>query len=486
MTKSVVHALRIISVLLFIFALYFLLTIILFQPWQPVTLGTLDPLPYPFTVGDPEINIWNAFVYFFKYSFGILGHLLSGGTQPFPFSYTGNAIVDWGYFWDNYTVSIYYFGFEMCIVVAVISMVIFLRKCNPEWSFRAFLFLIGMLILISLTPYAHYLSPAELAVFLGPLITVAWIFIFTLFGILLFKKAITNIFKKNSRGVFYICFAFFVLAVGYTSAGLFGTIPSFYVDSLSDSVINLNFVSFVTNPIFLAAFFMFLFLEVTYLTAYNYEIGKPALEREKIIARQMEGLERLGEHATVGLEAKAELHSISIRRFFSSEAFDFMREVIDKGVYDKETQARMANFRDFQQLQVYLEDLYIKDAEAKASLTARASLPSASKLAKASITGTGYRVLAVFLLILICFSPLLFFNILSILPSLITPYLEIYTIAAVMVLAIPLALLFPIVGSIFKERRMKEVVEKMEDEAKKAAEIAAKEEKIYTERTGEA
>jgi len=471
---------------MFIFTLYFLLSIILFQPWQPTTLGTLDPLPYPFTVGDPEINIWNAFVYFFKYSFSMLGHLFSGGMQPFPFSYTGNMTLDWGYFWDNYTVSIYYFGFEMCIVVAVISMVIFLRKCNPDWSFRAFLFLLGMLILVSLTQYAHYLSPAELAVFLGPIITVVWIFIFTLFGILLLKKAITHLFKKNSRGIFYICFAFFVLAVSYTSLGLFGTIPSFYVDSLSESIINLNFAAFVTNPIFLAAFFMFLFLEVTYLTAYNYEIGKPSLEREKIITRQMQGLERLAERGTESIEAKAELHSISIRRFFSSEAFDFMREVIEKGVYDKETQVRMASFRDYQQLQAYLDDLYTKDAEAKASLTAKASLPSAGKLAKASIVGTSYRVLAVFLLILICFSPLLFFNILSILPSLVTPYLEIYTIASVMVLAIPLTLLFPMVGTIFKQRRMKETIEKLEEEEKKAAEVAAEESKIFTERIGEA
>ncbi|MHA1267242.1 MAG: hypothetical protein ACTSRS_18540 [Candidatus Helarchaeota archaeon] len=447
--RGLVHVLRGFSIMVFILTLYWLLSIIIFQPWHPTTPGTLPPLSYPFTIGDPEINIWNAWVYFFMFSFGILGHLFTGGMGPFPY--------DWNYFWNNYTVAIYYFGFEVCIIVAVIFMILFLRKCNPEWSFSAFLFLIGMLILVTLSQYAHYLT--DLSHMGIAELRVAWILLSTLFGILLFKKAITNLFKKNSRAVFYFCFAAFIITVSYTSQGLLDSIPSFYFDSLSNSVVNLDFLSFVSNPIFLAAFFTFLFLEITYLTAYNYEVSKPSLEREQIIHTQLQTLAQLGERSTEELQAKAELHSVSIRRFFSSEAFDFMREIIERGVYDKEAQARMASMRDYQHLQTYLEDLYTKDPEAKSSLTARAALPDANKLAKASIIGISYRVLLVFVFVIICFSPLYFFNLLAIIPTPITNYLEIRTIAAVLVLAVPLVLLFPFIGTIIKLRRLPKIPE---------------------------
>lgn len=455
---------------MFIFAMYWLLSIIVFQPWQPAIPGTLDPLPYPFTIGNPEINIWNAWVYFFMYTFGIAGHMITGGAGAFPFPASG-----WDHVWDNYLVSTYYFGFEVCIVVAVICMIIFVRKCNSDWSFRAFLFMVGMLILVSLTQYAHYLSPAPLAAYFGSWVSLAWVLVFTLVGILLFKKALTNLFQKKSRAIFYFCFAPFMMLVGYSSLGLIESIPSFYFDSLSDSVVNLDFISFISNPIFLAAFFTFLFLEITYLTSYNYAVAKPALERERAIEQQLSELQELGERSTESLEAKAELHSISIRRFFSSEAFDFMREVIERGVYDKEAQARMASFRDYQRLQTYLEDLYVKDPEAKISLTAKGSLPSSSRLAKASLIGTSYRVLMVFLLILLCFSPLLFFDLLSfIFPSLITSYLEIGTLAAVIVLVIPLVLLFPVIGTVIKMRRMPEVEEEDKEAKAKLEKIVAK------------
>jgi len=474
-TKTIVYVLRGITLVAFIFAMYWLLSIILFHPWHPATPGTLEPLAYPFTIGDPEINIWNAFIYFFMYTFGILGHLFTGGAVAFPFN--------WTYFWDNYLVSIYYFGFDLCIIVSVISMIIFVKNCNPDWSFRAFLFMVGMLILVTLTQYAHYLSPADLDLppELVDTITMIWIIVFTLAGVLLIKKAITNLFKKNSRAVFYFIFAFFILIVSYTSTGLFSTIPSFYFDSLSNSILNLNFIAFITNPVFLAAFFTFLFLEITYLTAYNYAVSKPALEREKAIIDQLKRLEQLGQRRTEALQARAELHSISIRRFFSSEAFDFMREVIDKGVYDKAAEARMASLRDYQHLQVYLEELYIKDPGAKDSLTARGSLPSAEKLAKASLKGTIYRVLLVFLLVFLCFSPILLFNALAIIPSPIPSYLEIRTIAAVIVVAIPLVLLFPVIGTILKLRRLPKIEEeKQEVKEEKPAE------KLVLERSGEA
>ncbi|MDD1776690.1 MAG: hypothetical protein LUQ65_00870 [Candidatus Helarchaeota archaeon] len=466
-----IHVLRGITIAAFIFAMYWLLSIILFYPWQPTTPGTLDPLPYPFTIGDPEINIGNAFVYFFMYTFGIVGHLFTGGAVAFPFN--------WTYFWDNYMVSIYYFGFELCIIVAVISMILFVKNCNSEWSFRAFLFMVGMLILVTLTQYAHYLSPAELG--LGGMFTMIWTILFTLFGVLLLKKAFTNLFKKNSRAVFYFCFAFLILVVSYTSAGLFASIPSFYFDSLSNSIINMNFIGFISNPIFLAAFFTFLFLEITYLTSYNYAVSKPALEREKAITAQLARLEQLGQRRTEALQARAELHSISISRFFSSEAFDFMREVIDRGVYDKEAQARAASLRDFQHLQSYLEDLYIKDPEAKNSLTAKGSLPSSEKLAKASLKGTGYRVLIIFLIIFLCFSPLIIFNGLALIPSPIPHYLEVLTIAAVIVIALPLVLLFPTIGTILKLRRLPKIEEEKEEKKQEKPP-----EKLVLERSGEA
>ncbi|TFG05964.1 MAG: hypothetical protein EU536_00040 [Promethearchaeota archaeon] len=467
--RGIVHALRIISILVFIVTLYFLLSIILFEPWQPATPGTLDPLPYPFTIGDPEINIWNAWLYVFTYGFGILGHLLTGSMGAVPF--------DWNYMWDNFTVAIYYFGFEICIIVAVVSMVLFIRKCNPEWSFRAFLFLMGMFILITISQYAHYLSPAGFGI---DMLTLIWISFFTLFGLLILKKAITNAFKKNSRAIFYFCFAPFLLTVGYTSSGLLDSIPSFYFDTLSNSVINLDFISFISNPIFLAALFTFIFLEITYLAAYNYEISKPSLERERTINEQLRSLEKLGERGTEDLQAKAELHSVSIRRFFSSEAFDFMREVIERGVYDKEAQARMASLRDYQHLQAYLDDLYIKDPEARSSLTARAALPDTSKLANASFVGIGYRILLVFVFLIVCFSPFLFFDILGVIPTPITSYLEIRTIAAVLVVAVPLVLLFPFVGTILKMRRLPKIEKESPPAPKQPAE------KIVAERSGTA
>ncbi|MHA1359462.1 MAG: hypothetical protein ACTSRC_15210 [Candidatus Helarchaeota archaeon] len=414
------------------------------------------------TIGDPQITIWNAWLYFFMYTFKVMGHMFTGGLATFPFN--------WEYFWDNYTISIYYFGFEVCIVVAIISMILFLKKCDPDWSFRAFLFMVGMLILVTLTSYAHYLT--DLAHLGIQEVTMILIIVYLLAGILLIKKAFSELAKKKSRTIFYFCFAIFLIVIPYTSQGLFDTIPSFYFDSLSNNVVNIDFVGFVTNPIFLAAFCTFLFLEITYLTAYNYAVGKPALEREQVIDEQLQELARLGEQSTEPLKAKAELHSISIRRFFSSEAFDFMREVIEKGVYDKEVQARMASLRDYQHLQTYLEDLYIKDPGARDSLTARGSLPAASRLVKALIIGTGWRVGMIFALIIICFSPLAFFNILSwIFPSLVASYLEIGTVAAVIVLTVPLVLMFPFIGNIIKLRRLPKIEEEEPEVKTKKIEV---------------
>jgi hypothetical protein len=153
-----------------------------------------------------------------------------------------------------------------------------------------------------------------------------------------------------------------------------------------------------------------------------------------------------------------------------------MREVIERGVYDKEAQVRMASLKDFQHLQTYLDELYVKDPESRTSLTAKAALPDSSKLIRASFVGIGYRVLLVFVFLILCFSPFLFFDLLAVFPAPITEYLEIQTVAAVIVIAVPLVLLFPFIGTILKMRRMPKVEEPATLAAPPPTKIAAQRE----------
>ncbi|MHA1310453.1 MAG: hypothetical protein ACTSQO_05925 [Candidatus Helarchaeota archaeon] len=436
-------AYKIIAVIIYIFSLfycYYYLGIFNLPAWT--FPSSEDPFNTP---GISSINFFNGILYFFYYVFSLAG--------AYFYSMSTYSIIDLTsikFYGDNFFVSCYYTIYFSLLIFSLGSLIYYVLKDDQKFAFYAFL---GPILVVILGAFHNFLM-----YILSPNIYSYLMYITPLFGFLsliFIVKGFTRIFKGRLRSIFYFLGALYFISILFVPIGSISSLSYALLNLYNTSPLSTG-VDYFINPLFIGSLLLFLFLELAFQSVYIQKIGDPAIERAKKIDNQLKNLESQVKEYESRVKSKIELHSMSIRRKFSSEAFDFIREVAETGALGDEEKSRMEinTMREYSQLQNYLENLYNRDPESEIALKAHTARPSLKKIAINSTVWIIIKLFVISLLTFLCFNPLIFFTIMGS-PSSILGSIEINLIEICVMIIAPLALLFPAIALIIDIRRKK-------------------------------
>jgi len=246
-------------------------------------------------------------------------------------------------------------------------------------------------------------------------------------------------------------------------------------DNIFADVSAMSFGQFLTSPIFLVALFMFLYLEFVFQVSYIDKVTAPSIEREERLSRQIEVMKvesmkaisrikaveekkrekKLLQQASMTQEdreaEKEKKKRLSLRTMMSEKGqagFSFISELIEKKKIERESERMMEAMRDTRKVSNYLEKLFQQDPEAKNTLTAKTSAPSATRLIVSTFISLGSRIVIIVLLTWACVHPYFIFNLIS--PPSIANSVELQTYEAVLSILIPFLLVIPFISTIIK------------------------------------
>ncbi|MHC1590971.1 MAG: hypothetical protein ACXQS8_02720 [Candidatus Helarchaeales archaeon] len=413
---------------------------------------------------------------------------------------------------DEFFVAFYFSLFPLFLIGATLSMIYFLFNCDTKWAFYSFIFMVLPMFLAMWTPYIGriltYITFYYTIPFVSAFASVFDLLLsapFALVAFIYLLKLRTAIVKRKLKWIQYvfiiiISMVFFNSFLRSGNLQAIGTDLESFTQLINPIVHDINlfygnpFPTFFFNPVFLSVLFGIIYLEVACQTSYIYEVFLPAAYRGKRLEEQMQELERLaaikeekkklleGEEETG--EKVVESKSITIRKFFSSEAFDYMREMIEKrkeaekqeelkkkkiskkqrkilDLLEEEKEEEILDMTKVQQLNTYVEERYRQDKNARATLTARASLPSKRKLLITAGQNALYRIIAMILLTYVIMNVANIFTVLFIIPPFDIIYsVEFQTVEMIVIMLLPIALAFPTIGAIIKLRRRPKVYRK--------------------------
>jgi hypothetical protein len=247
------------------------------------------------------------------------------------------------------------------------------------------------------------------------------------------------------------------------------------LDDIFVDITALSFGEFITSNIFLVALFMFLYLEFVFQVSYIDKVTAPSIEREERLSRQIEVMKvesmkaisrikaveekkrenKLLQQARMtqeDMEAEKEKKKrLSLRTMMSEKGqagFSFISELIEKKKLEREEERMMDAMRDTRKVSNYLEKLFQQDPEAKNTLTAKTSAPSATRLIVSTFVSLGSRIIIIVLLTWACVHPYFIFNLIS--PDSIANSVELQTYEAVLSVLIPVLLVIPFISTIIK------------------------------------
>ncbi len=242
---------------------------------------------------------------------------------------------------------------------------------------------------------------------------------------------------------------------------------------------------FFTQPIFLAVLLIYLFVELSFQVEYSDLVTKPSEEREERLGYQLEALQREGMRLTTTIEKVQEkvkeqkkasgTQSNRLRQFFSKAGgFSYVKEMVEKRKFEKATQKWLEAASDTRRLGSYVQRLTTEDPEARRTLTAKSSAPTAGKMLSSTLINIALRCFAIIMLTFIVIQPRFIFTNLFTGFGLINPPMDNYAILhsaeigtpeAILVLLIPILCLFPIMSLIIKKiksQRLKELLRQEE------------------------
>jgi hypothetical protein len=235
-----------------------------------------------------------------------------------------------------------------------------------------------------------------------------------------------------------------------------------------------DFGVFITSEIFLVALFSFLYLELVFQIAYIDKVTAPSIEREARLTNQIKVLKIESEKAIANVKAleekkreqkrlainmaqmeeeREEKKRLSLRSFMSEKAagaFSFVSELIEKKKAEKEEAQMMNAMRDTRRLANYLDKLFKQDPEAFATLTAKTSAPTSTKLLSSTITNIIFRLVLVTLLAWLCVHPYYVYKNIFMAPNAIIESVELQTYEGTLSLLIPFLLIIPLMSQIIK------------------------------------
>ncbi len=486
-----INFLRIITTILFILTVIFTTSLLTAAAYditalQTLAVGTLTLIGQVFT---------NFFRFFYIAISGLIERfytMLGIEFQAIPAA----PLIEIGVSPDLFFNAFYFGLFQICIVGSILSFAYFVFNCESRYAFLSFTLLILSMILAIITPMlGQMLSLIPAGSYLE------WIsYIFLIPLIICLVYTVKSLINRSTRWIvsLFLSILFLVIFNSLKGGSDFATIGATLASTtnlinpiVENSLIG-NPIAFFISPILWIALLNILFLETSFQMSYMYEVLLPTSEREKRLKLQMSELERLArikqeelEREKKELQEETEVQSVSIRRFFSSAEFDYMREMIDKRKEIEKKQEKKKKIKKkidgkeeieindeeilqlekVNQLFAYIESRYAQDKMAKESLTAKAAAPEMGKLLLTALKGTLIRFTMLILL------ALLIMNTTHVLVVIGQPdiqfSIELLTREIIMILLIPICFLFPSIGSIIKLIKKPKVYREIKKEEKK-------------------
>lgn len=242
---------------------------------------------------------------------------------------------------------------------------------------------------------------------------------------------------------------------------------------------------FFTQPIFISVLLIYLFVELSFQVEYSDLVTKPSEEREERLGFQLEALQREGMRVTTTIEKVQEMvkeqkktvgtQPNRLRQFFSKAGgFSYVKEMVEKRKFEKATQKWLEAASDTRRLGSYVQRLTTEDPEARRTLTAKSSAPTAGKMLVSTLINIGLRCFAIISLTFIVIQPRFILTMLftgfGLSPTPLDNYAilqsaELATPEAILVLLIPVLCLFPVISLIIKKvksQRLKELLRQEE------------------------
>ncbi len=242
---------------------------------------------------------------------------------------------------------------------------------------------------------------------------------------------------------------------------------------------------FFMRPVFIAILLIYLFIELSFQVEYSDLVTRPSEEREERLGYQLESLQREEMRVTTTIEKVQERvkeqkkaagnQPNRLKQFFSKAGgFSYVKEMVEKRKFEKATQTWLEAASDTRRLGSYVQRLTTEDQEARRTLTAKSSAPTARKMLSSTLINIALRTSAIIALTFIVIQPRFVLTAYYTGFGLLDPPMENWAILhsaelatpeAILVLLIPILCIFPIASIIIKKiksQRLKELLRQEE------------------------
>ncbi|MFX1509112.1 MAG: hypothetical protein ACFFBR_02285 [Promethearchaeota archaeon] len=276
---------------------------------------------------------------------------------------------------------------------------------------------------------------------------------FLSFWLLLFVAIAAGImsFLRISGRLATLCFVTMMGLAILGAAGIALNIPGgengYFMPLISTNLPDLNFLFFLQSPVFLVALMSFIYLEVSFQVVYFYSLLEPPTLREEQLRRQLNQLQTDAQRQ-VPIQTQDIPVPKALQRMLGSDAFRLMRQVIERKLLRREWLVELKDAHEVRRLNTFVNRLFREDPEAESTLTARASMPSLTRMTALSIGSSVVRFVFVILIAYICIHPAIFLAFMNAPPIIIESVELLFLPEKTLLFLLPLVLLFPLAATI--------------------------------------
>ena len=264
----------------------------------------------------------------------------------------------------------------------------------------------------------------------------------------------------------------------YVSIPYFEDLPNPLDPSLEQIPID-NIFQFLSNPVILLAILSYIYLELAFQINYTYTVTKPSLERSLRLDAQLHVLESESHYITANVdkikeEAKVRRKELEIEekatigKFFAKtgEKFSYVKEMIERRKLEDEEKKLITAASKTRRLGRYIHQLFLEDSEARDTLTARSSAPKPKSLAISTIINFVFRVGLLIIISYIIIHPKWFMENVFNLPPAIVESVAMYSPEAIIILLAPLILLFPVISKVISSIKHRNLIIRLQQEGR--------------------
>ncbi|WXG40281.1 MAG: hypothetical protein WED07_05590 [Candidatus Freyarchaeum deiterrae] len=366
--------------------------------------------------------------------------------------------------------------------LALYNNILILEYYGDLFTSKIWLYPFPLILFLNSFQMEYLIWPSLWTLVLSDLaLNALWSFYYFLFPLLLIVAIITGVVffwrvKMRYLVSSFICIqSMLALAaltqminIGLPGSTLFFTSTSFFIEVLYGGVAGAA-ISFLTSPLFFAALVCYLYVEVGFQVIYMNEVTSPAIERRKMIEKQLKVVEEIASAPEEEVIADETKGATKTRTTLSEEAIKFLRNLIEMKIFRKKKVEKEA-LHDIRRLQTYMDKIYTEIPESRETLTAAAAAPSFGSVTRSALIGTLLRVGGVILFSFICFATLIALNQVGV-PLSVIESVEVSQPEIVLVLLLPIAFSFPMAAYILglvkeygKKKQQKEAKPKEKEE----------------------